>query len=272
MLKQCATLLLALALSLCLQCHSAAAARKLHQAVVRLIPTYAKMYGHDVYYQVSGAAGEWPSEPRPTLPLPRRSFGHCPWLPTSASCPGSFGPQVPQSPIGTVFLAHGCVHSGADYWPPSSACPECRGACVPQRWASPRSPAGGRPQLSLATQLRPAACLCCRAAHGAGAYQAGTGPRLRRGGSLLRRPHHWVLLLVSCWVSEYLRVSGLGCPVEGGEAAAWAVLPPHERATYDGSGAKSPRPHPRFLCCDPGLGGLTTPPWHPFLPTSRANG
>lgn len=26
-----------------------------------------------------------------------------------------------------MFLAHGCVHSGYNYWPESDACPDCRG-------------------------------------------------------------------------------------------------------------------------------------------------
>ncbi|KAL4858871.1 Gamma-glutamyl hydrolase A [Chlorella vulgaris] len=34
---------------------------------------------------------------------------------------------VPKEPRGAVFLAHGCVHSGYNYWPESDACPDCRG-------------------------------------------------------------------------------------------------------------------------------------------------
>lgn len=35
--------------------------------------------------------------------------------------------QVPENPRGAVLFAHGCVHSGYNFWPESEACPECRG-------------------------------------------------------------------------------------------------------------------------------------------------
>ncbi|PSC67478.1 aci-reductone dioxygenase [Micractinium conductrix] len=36
--------------------------------------------------------------------------------------------QVPSSPKGLLFVAHGCSHSGSDFWPPSAdACPHCLG-------------------------------------------------------------------------------------------------------------------------------------------------
>lgn len=35
--------------------------------------------------------------------------------------------QIPDNPVGLVFLAHGCAHSASDFWPTSEACPECRG-------------------------------------------------------------------------------------------------------------------------------------------------
>ena len=36
--------------------------------------------------------------------------------------------EIPQNPVGVLFMAHGCVHDAADFWPPSAACPECSGA------------------------------------------------------------------------------------------------------------------------------------------------
>ncbi|PSC69850.1 Secretion-regulating guanine nucleotide exchange factor [Micractinium conductrix] len=35
--------------------------------------------------------------------------------------------QVPENPKGAVLFAHGCVHSGYNYFPQSDACPDCRG-------------------------------------------------------------------------------------------------------------------------------------------------
>lgn len=35
--------------------------------------------------------------------------------------------QVPPSPRGTLFVAHGCTHAAHDWWPPSPACPHCLG-------------------------------------------------------------------------------------------------------------------------------------------------
>ena len=36
--------------------------------------------------------------------------------------------EIPHNPVGVLFMAHGCVHDAADFWPPSDACPECSGA------------------------------------------------------------------------------------------------------------------------------------------------
>ncbi len=36
--------------------------------------------------------------------------------------------EIPHDPVGVLFMAHGCVHDAADFWPASSACPECSGA------------------------------------------------------------------------------------------------------------------------------------------------
>lgn len=35
--------------------------------------------------------------------------------------------QVPPSPRGTLFIAHGCSHAAHDWWPASPACPHCLG-------------------------------------------------------------------------------------------------------------------------------------------------
>ncbi|KAL4444236.1 hypothetical protein ABPG75_011973 [Micractinium tetrahymenae] len=35
--------------------------------------------------------------------------------------------EIPHNPVGVLFMAHGCVHDAADFWPPSEACPECSG-------------------------------------------------------------------------------------------------------------------------------------------------
>ncbi|KAL4441477.1 hypothetical protein ABPG77_001981 [Micractinium sp. CCAP 211/92] len=35
--------------------------------------------------------------------------------------------EIPHDPVGVLFMAHGCVHDAADFWPPSKACPECSG-------------------------------------------------------------------------------------------------------------------------------------------------
>ena len=37
--------------------------------------------------------------------------------------------QVPSDgpPAGVLFLAHGCSHSGSDWWPSSARCPHCLG-------------------------------------------------------------------------------------------------------------------------------------------------
>ncbi|EFN56834.1 hypothetical protein CHLNCDRAFT_144402 [Chlorella variabilis] len=35
--------------------------------------------------------------------------------------------EIPHNPVGVLFMAHGCVHDAADFWPPSKACPECSG-------------------------------------------------------------------------------------------------------------------------------------------------
>ena len=35
--------------------------------------------------------------------------------------------QVPPSPRGTLFIAHGCSHAAHDWWPASPACPYCLG-------------------------------------------------------------------------------------------------------------------------------------------------
>lgn len=77
--------------------------------------------------------------------------------PTHLPCFSSPSPplcQIPHNPIGVLFMAHGCVHDAADFWPPSSACPECSGArrCGQQL--------GQQPQWAVAA--RPAAS-CCRA-------------------------------------------------------------------------------------------------------------
>lgn len=36
--------------------------------------------------------------------------------------------EIPHNPVGVLFMAHGCVHDAADFWPASKACPECSGA------------------------------------------------------------------------------------------------------------------------------------------------
>ncbi|KAL4428341.1 hypothetical protein ABPG75_002430 [Micractinium tetrahymenae] len=48
-------------------------------------------------------------------PVSDRKYNHDYWY------------QVPDNPRGAVLFAHGCVHSGYNYWPQSEACPECRG-------------------------------------------------------------------------------------------------------------------------------------------------
>lgn len=35
--------------------------------------------------------------------------------------------EIPHDPVGVLFMAHGCVHDAADFWPPSDACTECSG-------------------------------------------------------------------------------------------------------------------------------------------------
>lgn len=35
--------------------------------------------------------------------------------------------EVPASPTGVLFLAHGCNHAAADFWPPATSCPHCTG-------------------------------------------------------------------------------------------------------------------------------------------------
>ena len=35
--------------------------------------------------------------------------------------------QIPASPVGTIFLAHGCSHSATDFWASTPACPQCLG-------------------------------------------------------------------------------------------------------------------------------------------------
>lgn len=35
--------------------------------------------------------------------------------------------EIPHNPVGVLFMAHGCVHDAADFWPASKACPECSG-------------------------------------------------------------------------------------------------------------------------------------------------
>lgn len=47
--------------------------------------------------------------------------------------------EIPHDPVGVLFMAHGCVHDAADFWPPSDACPECSGGgggpqVVPAEW------------------------------------------------------------------------------------------------------------------------------------------
>lgn len=176
---------LAAAITVCLAlvqlAHPAAAARSLHQTSVQLIPTHKNMYGHDVYYQARTQEASSTGNLEFALLLLS-----CPFLPNPHATLS--GLQVPQNPIGTVFLAHGCAHSAADYWPPSSACPNCRGA-----------PLLPRQTLDTCTQLGRCKLLCpphSRAAHGAGAHQAGVGPWLCCGGCLLCRPHVWMLRLV----------------------------------------------------------------------------
>lgn len=35
--------------------------------------------------------------------------------------------EIPRDPVGVLFMAHGCVHDAADFWPHSKACPQCSG-------------------------------------------------------------------------------------------------------------------------------------------------
>ncbi|KAI7843771.1 hypothetical protein COHA_002669 [Chlorella ohadii] len=35
--------------------------------------------------------------------------------------------EVPPLPTGVLFVAHGCNHAAADFWPPSERCPHCTG-------------------------------------------------------------------------------------------------------------------------------------------------
>ncbi len=35
--------------------------------------------------------------------------------------------EVPHQPRGVLFVAHGCSHSGSDWWPPSQRCQHCLG-------------------------------------------------------------------------------------------------------------------------------------------------
>lgn len=35
--------------------------------------------------------------------------------------------EIPHDPVGVLFMAHGCVHDAADFWPHSKACPQCSG-------------------------------------------------------------------------------------------------------------------------------------------------
>lgn len=115
--------------------------------------------------QLTAYAGEQPAPPPlpggaapPPLPPPpgpwpkwrvRESQARSAWLPghraalmPSASSPSSSPAhpptlqnisdletlwEVPPSPTGVLFLAHGCNHAAADFWPPSQRCPHCTG-------------------------------------------------------------------------------------------------------------------------------------------------
>lgn len=49
--------------------------------------------------------------------------------------------EIPHNPVGVLFMAHGCVHDAADFWPPSKACPECSGGDLARH---PRAPPSRR--------------------------------------------------------------------------------------------------------------------------------
>ena len=60
--------------------------------------------------------------------------------------------QVPPSPRGTLFIAHGCSHAAHDWWPASPACPHCLG--LPEEMAQTqqalaRGYAGGRGRCTV---------------------------------------------------------------------------------------------------------------------------
>jgi len=53
--------------------------------------------------------------------------------------------QLLPSPRAVLLLAHGCSHSGTDFWPPSPACPNCLGLPEEKRIASAALEAGYLP-------------------------------------------------------------------------------------------------------------------------------
>lgn len=71
-------------------------------AASALLKDYEKEFNWDLWY------GD-------LNPISNHKYNHDYWF------------QVPDKPRGAVLFAHGCVHSGYNYWPQSEACPECRG-------------------------------------------------------------------------------------------------------------------------------------------------
>lgn len=78
--------------------------------------------------------------------------------------------EIPHDPVGVLFMAHGCVHDAADFWPSSAACPECSGAL-------PTGAVGGRVGGGLAPPSWAAAVLS--GVHTAPPLQLRRGPHCR---------------------------------------------------------------------------------------------
>ena len=97
-----------------------------------LVPYQDFKHNHEYYYQVGTSKGATGGRQGPANERARS----CSDAAAAQWAPPALPPQpqarlarlqVPEDPVGAVFLAHGCVHSAYNYWPQSEACPECRG-------------------------------------------------------------------------------------------------------------------------------------------------